>query len=190
MRRLVFYIILSADGMYAGPDDSLDHYEPTEEEHQFANDELRESGDVVMGRRMYDVMSFWDELDLTRTDISDVEREYAMLWRQTPKHVVSRGDPSLREHASVLEGEVVEAVRRLKAEDGPDIELGCGAELFATLAEAGLIDVYRWLVIPKAIGAGKAMFSALTRPLDLLLVGTRTFSSGSVLLEYEPAKRV
>ena len=85
---------------------------------------------------------------------------------------------------------MVDAVRRLKTGDGPDIELGCGAELFATLAEAGLIDVFRWLVIPKAIGTGKAMFAELTRPLELRLVGTRTFSSGSVLLEYEPAKRV
>ena len=57
----------------------------------------------------------------------------------------------------------------------------------ATLSRAGLIDTYRWLVIPKAIGKGKAMFAGLDEPLDLRLVGSRTFSSGSVLLEYEPA---
>ncbi len=65
--------------------------------------------------------------------------------------------------------------------------VGAGADLFATLAEAGLIDRYRWLVIPKAIGRGKSLFSSLTQPLDLRLVGTRTFDSGAVLLEYEPA---
>ncbi len=191
MRRLVFYLILSADGMYSGPGDSLDHYEPAEDEHRFANDLLRDSGEVVMGRRMYDVMSYWDELDLTRTDIPEVECEYAVLWRERPKHVISRGTPSLRERASVLDGDgdVVEAIRRLKAGAGPAIGLGCGADLFATLAEAGVIDVYRWLVIPKALGTGQAMYASLTRPLDLRLIGTRTFSSGSVLLEYEPANR-
>jgi dihydrofolate reductase len=81
----------------------------------------------------------------------------------------------------------VEAVRALKAGDGPPVAIGAGADLFATLAEAGLIDRYRFLVIPKAIGQGKALFASLTRPLELRLVGTRTFDSGAVLLEYEPA---
>ena len=75
----------------------------------------------------------------------------------------------------------------MKSGDGPPIAVGAGADLFATLAEAGLIDRYRWLVIPKAIGHGKSLFTSLTRPLDLRLVGTRTFDSGAVLLEYEPA---
>ena len=70
---------------------------------------------------------------------------------------------------------------------GGDIHLGCGADLLATLSEAGLIDTYRLLITPKAIGRGKALFGSLTAPLALRLVGTRTFDSGSVLLEYEPA---
>jgi dihydrofolate reductase len=65
--------------------------------------------------------------------------------------------------------------------------LGTGSELFATLTSAGLIDTYRFLVIPVAIGQGKAIFGDLQSPLRLRLLGTRTFSSGSVLLEYEPA---
>ena len=97
------------------------------------------------------------------------------------------GDPDLGPNATKLEGDVVEAVRALKATDGPPIAIGAGADLFATLAEAGLIDRYRWLVIPKAIGKGKSLFGSLTRPLSLRLIGTRTFDSGAVLLEYEPA---
>ena len=74
-----------------------------------------------------------------------------------------------------------------RKQPGPDISLGCGAELLATLSQAGLIDTYRWLVTPKAIGQGKALFASLKAPLPLRLTGTQTFSSGSVLLEYEPA---
>ena len=62
-----------------------------------------------------------------------------------------------------------------------------GSELFATLSQAGLIDDYRFLIAPTAIGRGKAMFGSLLAPLHLRLTGTRTFSSGSVLLEYVPA---
>ncbi len=65
--------------------------------------------------------------------------------------------------------------------------LGGGAELIATLAQADLIDDYRFLVAPIALGPGKAMFGAIPAPLRLRLTGTRTFSSGSVLLKYVPA---
>jgi dihydrofolate reductase len=187
MRRLNFYIILTTDGMYADPDGGLDHYEPAEDEHRYANDLLRDSGGEVMGRGMYDVMTYWDEVDIDDPATHEVEREFARYWRETPKHVVSRGQPELRTNASVLEGDVVEAVRRLKEQDGPDLGLGCGADLFATLSEAGLIDTYRFLVTTTAIGKGKALFGSLHAPLRLRLTATRTFSSGSVLLEYEPA---
>jgi dihydrofolate reductase len=185
MRRLDFYIILTADGMYADPDGGLDHYEPAEDEHRFANELLRASGGEVMGRGMYDVMAYWDELDVDDPATSDVEREFATFWRETPKYVISRGRPTLRANATLLEGDVVDAVRRLKATDGPDLALGCGADLLATLSEAGLIDTYRILVTTTVLGQGKAMWASLHEPLRLRLTGTRTFDSGSVLLEYE-----
>jgi dihydrofolate reductase len=186
MRRLNFYIILTADGMYADPDGGLGHYDPAEDEHRYANVLTRDAGGIVMGRVMYDVMDYWDTVDIDDPATPDVEREFAMYWRQTPKYVVSRGRPALRANAELLEGDVVEAVRRLKEGDGPDLGLGCGADLLATLTEAGLIDTYRLLLTPTALGQGKAMFGALHAPLELHLTGTRTFSAGSVLLEYEP----
>jgi len=187
MRRLDFYIIVTADGLYADTEGGLDHYEPAEDEHRYANTLLHGAGEVVMGRVMYEVMTYWDDVDVDDPSVSDVERDFATYWRATPKHVVSRGRPALGPNATVLEGEVVEAVRRLKAEPGDDIHLGGGADLLATLSEAGLIDTYRILVTPKAIGQGKALFGSLRSPLPLRLVGTRTFESGSVLLEYEPS---
>lgn len=187
MRRLGFYITLTADGMYADEAGGLGAFEPAEDEHRFANRLVAEAGDVVMGRVMYDVMDYWDDLDVDDPATPDVEREFAQFWRETPKHVVSRGNPELRPNASLLEGDVVEAVRAMKAGEGLPIMLGAGAELFATLSQAGLIDDYRFLIAPTALGKGKAMFGSLEAPLRLRLVATRAFSSGSVLLEYVPA---
>jgi dihydrofolate reductase len=187
MRRLEYYIILTADGFYADPDGGLGHYEPAEDEHRYANGLMREAGDVVMSRVMYtDAMVYWDSVDATDEAVPEVEREFARFWQETPKHIVSRGRPDLGPNADMLEGDAVEAVRRVKATEGPTIMLGTGSELFATLTSAGLIDVCRFLVIPVAIGRGKPIFGELESPLRLDLVGTRTFSSGSVLLEYEP----
>jgi dihydrofolate reductase len=187
MRRLSYFITLTADGMYADEEGGLADFEPAEDEHRFANQLVHDAGDAVIGRVMYDVMGYWDELDLDDPATPEVEREFATFWRETPKHVVSRGDPALRPNADLLEGDVVEAVRTMKAGDGPPIMLGAGAELLATLADAGLIDDYRFLIAPVALGKGKAMFGSLKEPLRLRLVATRAFASGNVLLEYVPA---
>ena len=184
MRPVIYHITITTDGMYADPDGGLGDFDPAEEEHRYANHLVRDAGDIVMGRVMYDVMEYWDELDLDQPDISDVEREFATFWRETPKHVVSRGDPPLRANATKLDGDVVDTVRRMKQEDGPPIMFGGGAELFATATRAGLIDDYRLLIAPMALGDGKQLFGALDEPLKLRLTNSTTFPSGSVLLEY------
>ncbi len=188
-RRLGFYISLTADGMYADEEGGLAAFEPAEDEHRYANHLVRDAGDLVMGRVMYGVMDYWDELDIDDPATSEVEREFATFWRETPKHVVSRGNPELRPNATHLDGDVVEAVRAMKTGDGPPIMLGAGAELLATLTQAGLVDDYRFLIVPTALGKGKAMFGALTEPLKLRLAGTRRFDSGNILLEYVPAEQ-
>jgi dihydrofolate reductase len=184
MRRVGYYLSISTDGMYADPDGGLGGFDPAEEEHRYANYLVRDAGDIVMGRVMYGVMDYWDELDVDDPNVSDIEREFATFWRATPKHVVSRGEPDLRENATKLDGDVVEAVRRMKQQDGPDIMLGGGAELFATATKAGLIDDYRFLIAPMALGDGKRLFAGLEEPLHLRLTNSHTFPSGAVLLEY------
>jgi dihydrofolate reductase len=188
MRRLVYYITLSADGMYADPDGGLDAFEPSEDEHRYANRLVDSAGDAVMGRVMYDVMEYWDELDLDDPGVSDVEREFATFWRETPKHVASRGQPALRANATRIEGDVLDFVRRMKATDGPDIMLACGADLFAEVSTAGLIDEYRFLIAPMALGQGKPLFAKLDQPLRLRLTNATRTSGGGMLMEYAPAR--
>ena len=94
MRSIEYYIILTADGMYADPDGGLDHYDPADDEHRYANELLRTAGVEVMGRAMYDVMSYWDQLDVDDPATPEVGAEFARYWRETPKLVVSRGTPS------------------------------------------------------------------------------------------------
>ena len=189
MRRVIYYITVTADGMYADQDGGLAEFEPSDEEHRYANRLLDSAGDVVMGRVMYDVMQYWDDLDVDDPNVSDVEREFATFWRETPKHVASRGRPTLRANATRIDGDVLQYVRRLKSGDGPDIMLGCGAELFADLATAGLIDEYRFLVTPTVLGRGKSLYSALETRLRLKMLRATPSSGGGMLMEYEPAAK-
>jgi dihydrofolate reductase len=186
MRRLIYYITVTADGMYADQDGGLAEFEPSEEEHRYANRLLDSAGDVVMGRVMYDVMEYWDDVDIDDPNTPEVEREFATFWRRTPKHVASRGRPNLRPNATHIDGDVIKYVRRLKSGDGPDIMLGCGAELFADLSAAGLIDEFRFLVTPTVLGRGKSLFSALETRLRLKLLRATPSSGGGMLMEYEP----
>lgn len=187
MRRLIYYITLTADGMYADEDGGLAAFEPSEDEHRYANRLMDAAGDAVFGRVMYDVMEYWDDLDVDDPSVSDVEREFATFWRETPKHVASRGQPTLRANATGIDGDVVDFVRRLRSTDGPDIMLGCGADLFAELSAAGLIDEYRFLITPLALGHGKALFAKLETPLRLRLTNATRSSGGGVLVEYVPS---
>jgi dihydrofolate reductase len=184
VRRVIYYITLTTDGMYADPDGGLGGFDPADEEHRYANHLVRDAGDLVMGRGMYDVMDYWDDFDIDDPNAREVEREFAIFWRETPKHVASRGSPRLRANASKIDGDPVDFLRHLKSTEGPAIMLGAGAELFATMSDARLIDDYRFLIAPMALGKGKALFGALDEPLDLRLTASRQFPSGSVLLEY------
>jgi dihydrofolate reductase len=188
MRQLGFYITLTLDGFYADEDGGLADFDPSEEEHAYANGLMDRADDGVMGRVMYGVMTeYWDVIDIDDPARPVVERDFTRFWRETPKHVASRGRPELGPNATMIEGDVVDAVRRLKDGPGGEIMLGCGAELFAALSRAGLIDDYRFLVTSTALGRGKSLFGALDAPLRLRQTGTRTFDTGNVLREFVPA---
>lgn len=106
----------------------------------------------------------------------------------TPKYVASRGRPSLSwTGSSLLRGDVVEAVRGLKAEDGGGIcVLGSGA-LLRTLLTAGLVDELMLTIHPVVIGSGKRLFGESASPRGMQLVDSKTTSVGSVILRYRPS---
>jgi dihydrofolate reductase len=104
---------------------------------------------------------------------------------EIPKVVFSSTltDPEWRE-TRVVAGDVGERIAELKAEDGKPILLHGGASFARSLADRGLIDEYRLLVHPIALGEGLPLFGARTR---LRLTNTRTFSTGIIASTLVPA---
>jgi dihydrofolate reductase len=122
-------------------------------------------------------------------DVKPVEREYAEIWRAQPKIVFSHSLERVEGNARLVEGDPADvsgALARLREEFDGDLGVG-GATLAASFIRAGLVDEYRLVVHPVAIGGGTPFFPALDAPLSLRLLETYRFESGIVYLRYERA---
>jgi dihydrofolate reductase len=118
----------------------------------------------VYGRRMYEVMRYWDE---DQPDWDAEERDYAAAWRSQPKWVVSRSLKSIGPNATLVEDDVEAVIRGLKAELAGEIEVA-GPDLARSLTDLGLIDEYRLYLHPVVLGRGKPFFAGPRPPLRLV----------------------
>lgn len=134
----------------------------------------------VYGRRMYEVMRYWDE-DLAGWDAH--ERDFATAWRSQPKWVVSRSLKSVGPNATLVADNFEAVIRRLKAELVGEIEVA-GPELAGSLTDLGLIDEYRLYLRPVVLGAGKPFFAGPRPPLRL--VASDVISDDAIRLAYVP----
>src|SRR5437764_3014328 len=131
MRKLIYSMGVSLDGFIAGPNGEIDWSPPDEERHRFHNEHVRETGVQLCGRRLYEVMTYWDTAD-ENPGLSDYELEFARIWKDTPKLVFSGTLEQVGPNARLAEGDVVDEVARLKEQPGKDLAVG-GAGLASTL---------------------------------------------------------
>ena len=177
MAKLVFELNQSLDGY-------IDHQElgpPRPVLFRHFIERVRSLTGMVYGRRMYEVMRYWDD-DLPDWDEED--REYAAVWRSRPKWVVSRSLKSVGANATLVENDIEAVIRGLKAELVGEIEVA-GPDLARSLTDLGLIDEYRLYLRPMVLGRGKPFFSGPRPPLRLVasdLVGEEV-----IRLTYVPA---
>jgi dihydrofolate reductase len=176
MAKLVFALNQSLDGyvdhMKFAPDPALFRH--------FIED-VRSLTATVYGRRMYEVMRYWDE---DQSEWSADERDFAAVWRRLPKWVVSRTLKSVGPNATLVGEDLGAAIGGLKAQFAGEIEVG-GPELAQSLTNLGLIDEYRLYLHPVVVGHGKAFFAGPRPPLRL--VASDRFGGDVVRLTYVPA---
>lgn len=142
---------------------------------------VRELTGAIYGRRIYEVMRYWDE---DRPEWDEPEREYALAWRRLPKWVVSRSLGSVGPNATLIADDIEAAIRGLKARLSGEIEVA-GPELAGSLTALGLIDEYRLYLLPMVLGRGKPFFSGPRPPLRL--VASDVIVPNVVRLTYAPA---
>ena len=176
MATLVFGMNQSLDGY-------VDHdgFAPGPELFQHFIEQAREQTGAIYGRRLYEIMRYWDE---DQPEWDEPERAFAEAWRAQHKWVVSRTLADVGPNATLISDGLEAAVRKIKAEQPGEIELG-GPVLAKSLGEMGLIDAYRIYLHPVVLGGCNPYFAA-ARP-RLTFVSSEPMANEVVRLTYVPA---
>ena len=153
-----------------------------EDHYAYKDEELQEAESLLLGRKTYEGFSAaWPKRD-RRDPFTD-------KINSMPKYVVSSTltDPEW-ENTTVLAGDPIEEVSKLKDSRDEPILVNGSAQLVHALAEAGLVDEYRAMVHPVIIAEGLRMFPDPAEMRKLKLADAKTYDSGVALLIYTPAE--
>src|SRR5262245_57076535 len=176
MAKLFFGLNQSLDGY-------VDHQEFAPGRALFRHfiEQVRGLTGSVYGRRMYEVMRYWDE---DHPEWTPEERDFAAAWRSQRKWVVSRSLKSVGPNAILVEDDIEAVIPGLKDELAGEIGVG-GPDLARSLTGLGLIDEYRLYFRPVVLGRGKPFFAGPRPPLRL--VANDLIGEDAIRLTYIPA---
>jgi dihydrofolate reductase len=164
----------------ADEDGNFDWAKPDEEVHSFVNELERPIGTYLYGRRMYEVMTYWETATPTEPPFV---RDYAEIWRAADKVVYSKTLEEVSTARTLIERDFDPgAVRGMKAAGGSDISVG-GPDLAAQAIRAGLVDECHLFVNPVVVGGGNQSLPDHVR-VELELLDERRFGNGVVYLRY------
>ncbi len=176
MAKLVFGMNQSLDGYV-----DYDKFAPGPALFRHWIEHVRGLTGSVYGRRMYDIMRYWDE---DHSDWTPELREFATAWRSQPKWVVSRTLETVGPNATLVGGDVETVIRDLKTRLSGEISVS-GPELAQSMTDLGLIDEYRLYLHPVVLGHGKPLFAGPRPPLRL--VASYLIGEDVIRLTYVPA---
>ena len=184
MRRIIASESITVDGVFDAETMgqwAVPYY--SEEREQIIRGLVLGSDALLLGRATYDLQAwYWPNQKGDKYGIANHKNSM-------PKYVVtSKPFQAPWNNSTVIQGSVVDEIARLKEQPGKDILIEGSATLVQSLAQAGLIDEYKFLVHPSLIGSGKRFFKEGTGPTKLKLVESKPISLGVVALSYEPAK--
>ncbi len=209
MRNLVVAAFLTLDGVMqapGGPEEdptggftmggwSVNYWDDVMAETMTQS--FAEPFDLLLGRRTYEIFAaHWPHVDEQERQerggtASDVDDPAANVLNTARKYVASRTLEAVGWNNSVLlEGDVAEAVRALKDDDGPQLMTQGSSELIQTLLEHDLVDEFRVWTFPVVVGPGKRLFGRGTVPGGMELVDVKTSTTGVIMATYRRAGAV
>jgi dihydrofolate reductase len=184
MRKLIYTINLSIDGccdhtkLGMPPDDDL---------FEYCIQLVQDADLLIYGRKCYQIMvPYWPDILKNPSGETQSDIDYAQAFESTDKVVFSKTlDKAEGKNTRIVRTDLQEEIVKLKQEQGKDMLVG-GVELASELMALGLVDEFRFVVMPVIVGGGKRLMEGIDLPenLQLKLVESKTFKSGCVLLRY------
>jgi len=189
MRKIIVSEYITLDGVIEDPGgaEGFKHGGWTfdfggQEQQQYKFEELFACDAHLLGLRTYEgFAAAWPNM-------AAQTGAYGERMNSLPKYVVSTTISQTTWNTTLLKGDLAGELSRLKQEDGQDILIFGSGRLVQTLHERGLVDEYRLMVFPVVLGSGQRLFPDGEEKRALKLIEARTFSSGVVLLSYQPVK--
>ena len=181
MRKLIFAINTTLDGC-------VDHTKmvPDEELFDYSIQLIREVDLFVYGRKTYQLMvPYWPDIAKNPSE-TKADIEFAQTFVSKKKIVFSRSLPSAEdEQTRIVRTNLQDEILKLKQEQGKNILVG-GVDIPSQLIALGLVDEYRFVVVPILAGEGRRLMEGVSLPekLQLKLVESKIFESGCVALRY------
>lgn len=143
--------------------------------------QMDEPFDLLLGKKTYDLFAaFWPNQPATDPA--------AAVLNRAAKYVVSDRPAQLSwEHSTLIEGDVVAKIQKLKAEDGPALQVHGSSNLLQTLLKNDLVDELWLKIFPVTLGSGKRLFGEGTMPAAFELMTCETSPSGVIIASYRRA---
>jgi dihydrofolate reductase len=164
MSKLVLEMNVSLDGYVDDLGSNLVMAPPSQKHFQYWIETIKGYTGSIYGRRMYEVMRYWDE---DRPEWYEPLCTFAIAWRKLPKWVVSRTLSDVGPNTTLIAGDIEAQVRDLKARTQGTISVS-GPELAGLMTQLGLVDEYRLHLRPCVLGQGKPFFHEGRPPLRLV----------------------
>jgi dihydrofolate reductase len=194
MRELIVNTFLTLDGVMQAPggpeEDPSGDFEHggwsfgywDEQMEGAMGESMSKPFDLVLGRKTYEIFAaHWPHSD----------DPGAEPLNKATKHVASTTLKELEwENSNLIEGEAPEAVRGLKEEDGPELQVHGSANLIQTLLEHGLVDEFRLYIFPLVLGKGKRLFGSGTVPAGFELASSQVSSTGVIMATYRSGAEI
>jgi dihydrofolate reductase len=180
-------MLTSLDGYFEGPDKDINWHNVDDEFNQFAIEQLNSVDTLLFGRMTYNLMaSYWPTQAAITNDPIVADKMNTL-----PKIVFSKTLIGVNwQNTKLIKDNFVDEVLKLKERPGKGMIIFGSSDLAVTFMKHGLIDEYRIMVNPVVLGGGKPLFKGIKNKISLKLLGTKTFSSGNVLLYYAPALKL
>ncbi len=185
MGKLFLFMNVSLDGYVADSNNDTAIFHARDSEFEaFQQKQGKGAGAILLGRKTYDIMQQFWPTPMAAQMLPDV----ATYMNATPKLVVSHTAFTPEwENTTVISSDVVEQIRRYKAESTEEIIILGSNNLSVTLIQAELIDEFQIMLNPVVLGSGTTLFAGLPATAELVLQKTHRFESGKMLLIYTPA---